>query len=162
MLSKKVENALNDQIVFEAYASYYYLSMASWSDSQGLQGVSSFFYKQSMEEREHMLKLFNYITGAGGRANAPAVKKPPASFKSLKSMFETVLKHEITGSKSINSIVEMCIKEKDHSTANFLQWFIAEQHEEEKLFRGILDKINLMGTDGKAVFWIDKEIGAME
>ena len=161
MLSKKVEQALNDQIGFEAYASYYYLSMASWAEANGLEGTAKFFYAHSMEEREHMLKIFNYISGTGGHAIAPAVKKPPASYSSLKTIFDKVLKHEIAGTSSINNIIEMCLKEKDHGTANFLQWFISEQHEEEKLFRGILDKIKLMGTDGKAIYWIDKEIGAI-
>ena len=161
MLSNKVEQALNDQISYEAYASYLYLSMASWADSTGLEGSASFFYKHSQEEREHMLKIFNYISGAGGHAIAPSVTKPPTEFTSLKSVFESVLKHEISGTKSINNIVDLCLKEKDHGTANFLQWFIAEQHEEEKLFRGVLEKIKLMGTDGKGIFWIDKEIGAI-
>lgn len=161
MLSNKVEKSLNDQIAFEGYASYYYLSMASWAESKGLEGTAKFFYAHSMEERTHMLKIFNYISGAGGHAISPAIKQPPSSFTSLKAVFEKVLQHEIAGTKSINHIVDMCLKEKDHGTANFLQWFIAEQHEEEKLFRSVLDKINLMGTDGKAIFWIDKEIGAI-
>ncbi len=37
---------------------------------------------------------------------------------------------------------------------------MAEQHEEEKLFKGILDKLELVGEDGKALFFIDKDRAA--
>ncbi len=28
----------------------------------------------------------------------------------------------------------------------------------KKLFKGILDKIELVGEDGKALFWVDKDL----
>ena len=161
MLSKKIEKALNDQIATEANASYYYLALASWCDKEGLNGSAGFLYGQSVEEREHMLKLFKYINEAGGHALAPEIKKPPHQYGSMEKIFEGALKRELNTTKEINKLVDQCLKEKDYSTSNFLQWYVTEQHEEEALFRSILDKINLIGVDGKGIYFIDKEIGSM-
>ncbi len=158
MLSKKIEKELNKQIVLEGEASFFYLSMASWSDNAGFEGAAKFLYGHSEEEREHMLRLFTYINDAGGHALAPGIKTPEHQFKSLQQIFETVLKHEQAVTVAINKLVDVCLQEKDHSTFNFLQWYVAEQHEEERLFKSILDKFKIIGNDGKALFWIDKEL----
>lgn len=158
MINKKIETALNKQIEVEAYASNYYLAAASWCDTKGLQGCASFMNRHADEERMHMMKIFNYINDAGGHAVAPAIKQPPSKFKTLLDLFQEVLAHEISVTASINKLVDLCLSEKDHSTNQFLQWYVAEQHEEETLFRNILDKINLIGDDPRGSYWIDKEI----
>lgn len=159
MLSPKIEKALNQQIALEAQSSFTYLAMASWADVNGYANSARFLYVQSSEEREHMLKLFNYINDAGGHALAPEVKVKNHNYKSLESLFVDTLKNEQSVTKSINDLVDLCLKEGDHSTHNFLQWYVSEQHEEEKSFRSILDLFKIIGTDGKGLYHIDKEIG---
>src|SRR5262245_6221091 len=141
MLTKKIEKVLNEQIEMEGYASNYYLSAASWCDSRSLEGCASFLYRHADEERMHMMKLFIYINDAGGHALVPGFKQPPTKFESLHTLFSEVFDHEVQVTKSINKLVEICLKEGDYSTHHFLQWYVDEQHEEEKLFRTILDKI---------------------
>lgn len=161
MISKSIEKALNEQIAKEAFASFYYLSMASWCDNNRLPGGAKFFYMQSDEELAHMKKLFVYINETGGHAITPAIPQPTNNYKSIEEILGLTLKHEIEVTKSINSLVDMCLKEKDYSTFNFLQWYVAEQHEEEHLFQSIIDKVKLLGGDAKNLFWIDKELGSM-
>lgn len=161
MLSKKIQSALNNQIAQEGYASSYYLSMASWCDHEGLQGAASFLYKHADQEKEHMMKLFRYVNDAGGHAIAPAVKEPPHTYKNISNVFELILQHEQAVTKAINTLVEQCLNEKDFSTFNFLQWYVAEQHEEERLFKSILDMIKIAGLEGRGLFLIDKEIGKL-
>jgi ferritin len=161
MITKKIEKALNEQIALEASASYDYLAMASWFDKTGLSGAAKFMYEQSDEERGHMLKLFTYINEAGGYALAPGVAQPKYEYKTMLQIFEDVLKHEIHVTKAINKLVDLCLTEKDYSTFNFLQWYVSEQHEEEKLFTQIIDKIRIVGEDGKGIYWIDKELASM-
>lgn len=162
MITKKIEAALNNQIALEAFASFYYLSMASWCDKSGFSGSAGFLYKHSEEEKTHMLKLFTYINEAGGHALTPEIKQPQHQFKSVIQIFELMLKHEIDVTKEINKLVELCLNEKDFPTFNFLQWYVAEQHEEEKLFKSILDKAKLIGADDtKGLYWLDKEIGSL-
>lgn len=63
--------------------------------------------------------------------------------------------------QQINKLAHVAFTSQDYSTFNFLQWYVAEQHEEEKLFKGILDKLELVGEDGKALFFIDKDLAAL-
>ena len=121
MLSKKIEEALNRQIESESMSSQLYLSMASWADTQGYSGSSKFLYAHSDEERQHMLKLFQYVNERSGHAIVPSLKQPPKTFSSLPDIFHQILKHEIVVSSEINKLVDLTMSEKDYTTNNFLQ-----------------------------------------
>jgi ferritin len=158
MLSKKVEKALNDQIRIEAESSQAYLSMASWAEIKGLEGISNFMYKHSDEERLHMLKLVKYVNERGGHAKISDLKAPKTEFGTFQKMFQELYEHEILVSDSINELVHVTLQEKDYSTHNFLQWYVAEQIEEEALARTILDKINLIGNDKGGLYLFDRDV----
>jgi len=132
--------------------------MASWSEIKGLEGVSQFMYAQSDEERLHMLKFFKYINERGGHAMVSELSAPALEFGSIKNMFETLFKHEVFVSQSINELVHISLEEKDYATHNFLQWYVAEQIEEEAQARTILDKINLIGDDKGGLYLFDNDI----
>ena len=160
-ISRNLIKSLNNQIAMEASASNYYLAMASWCEITGYEGSASFMYQHCDEERLHMLKIIHYLNEAGISAVIPAVKQPPASPKTLESVFKTALKNEQAVTKSINKMVEMAQKDKDHSTFSFLQWFVNEQIEEEKTFETILQKFDLLGRDKLAIYEIDKTMASM-
>ena len=156
MLNKKVEAILNDQVEKEGYSSHLYLAMASWAEVKGYAGTAGWLYAQSDEERIHMLKLVVYINDRGGQALIPTIKQPPVDFKSVKELFNAVLKHEQFITASINDIVAECIAEKDFTTHNWIQWFVNEQIEEEKSVKEIIDKLALVG-DGQ-LYQFDRDI----
>jgi len=158
MLTKKVEKSLNRQIELEANASQFYLAMASWAETKGLEGVANFFYRHSDEEREHMLKLIKYVNERGGHAIVPALDKPPKVFDCLSHVFQDLLDHEVMVSKEINTVVDICLQDKDYTTHNFMQWYVAEQIEEEALARHILDKLKLIGDDKGGLYLFDRDI----
>lgn len=153
-----IMDMLNEQITREAHSSSAYLAMASWCDHNGLTGSAEFFYRQSLEEREHMMKIFRFINENGGTAYSPEVNNILHDFNSLQEIFESALDQEITITKSINNIVAKCRKVQDFTSENFLQWFIKEQMEEENKMRRILEMFDLMGTDGIALKLIDERI----
>lgn len=153
-----VMDLLNQQIIREAHSSAAYLAMASWCDQNGLNNSASFFYKQSNEEREHMLKIFKFINENGGTAYSPEVSQVTHDFNSLQEVFEAALDQEITVTKSIHNIIGKCRKLQDYASEHFLQWFVNEQMEEENKVRRILDMFDLMGTDGIALKLIDERI----
>ena len=162
MLKSIIEKALNKQIELEASSSQFYLSMASWTESQGLGGTSSFLYQHSDEERMHMLKLVKFINERGGSAIIPALIKPPSTFKSLKHVFESLLEHELNVTESINNIVGLCLDEKDFTTHNFMQWYVAEQLEEEALARTTIDKLNMIGSDKGGLYLFDRDLKTIQ
>ena len=158
MLSKNIETVLNKQIRIEAESSQVYLSMACWAEVKGLEGVAQFMYKQSDEERMHMLKLVKYINERGGHAIVSDLKAPKTTFGTMREMFEELYKHELFVSNSINELVHVTFEEKDYATNNFLQWYVAEQIEEEAQAKTILDKINLIGDDKGGLYLFDRDI----
>lgn len=158
MLTKNLEKALNNQIKIEAESSQIYLSMASWAEVKGLEGISLFMYKHSDEERMHMLKLIKYVNERGGQAIISNLSAPSSDFKSFKQMFQDLYDHEIFVSQSINDLVHVALEERDYATHNFLQWYVAEQIEEEALARTILDKINLIGNDKGGLYLFDRDV----
>ena len=158
MISNAMVAALNQQISLEAYASFLYLSMASWCDREGLEGCALFMHRQSAEERVHMLKIFDYLSEVDGHALTPEIKQPPHEFSSVQEMFQKVYTHEQKVTASINELVALSNRENDHSTGVFLQWYVNEQREEEALMRSILDKIKLIGDGPQCLYFIDLEI----
>jgi ferritin len=161
MVSQNIEKALNKQIRIEAESSQIYLSMACWAESKGFEGVAEFMFAQADEERAHMLRLLKYLTERGGKAIISELSKPSVDYTSPKQMFEEVLEHEIFVSNSINDLVSITFEEKDFATNNFLQWYVAEQIEEEATARTILDKINLIGDDKSGFYLFDKDVRSM-
>ena len=161
MISSQIETALNRQIDLEGYSSMYYLAMASWSEVKGFNGVAEFLYHHSDEERMHMLKLFRYINDRGGHAIVPPFAAPQNDFKDIHEIFDIVLSHEIKVSNEINALVELCMVEKDYTTHNFLQWYVAEQIEEESLARHVLDKLKLIGEDKGGLYLFDRDLQTM-
>jgi len=157
-MNTRVENALNDQVSKECSSSQFYLAMASWAENHGLNGTGQFLYRQSDEERFHMLKLIKFINERGGKAIIPAVPEPPREFNGLEHVFELLLQHEIGVTESINNVVDICLQEKDYSTHNFIQWYVSEQLEEEALARTILDKIKLIGGDKGGMYMFDRDL----
>ena len=158
MLTQKVEAALNKQIAIEAESSQFYLAMASWAETQGLNGTSQFLYDHSDEERMHMLKLVKFVNERGGSALIPALEQPPKTFQSISFIFESLLNHEIMVTESINDVVDICLQEKDYTTHNFMQWYVSEQIEEEALARTIMDKLNMIGNDKGGLYLFDRDL----
>ncbi|MEM7575405.1 MAG: ferritin [Bacteroidota bacterium] len=159
MLSEKMQAALNEQIRIEAESSQVYLAMASWAEIQpGIDNITSFFYRHSDEERMHMLKLIKFVNERGGFAVVPALPQPPLTFPSINHAFKALLEHEEFVSESINKCVDIALEERDYASHNFLQWYVAEQIEEEALARTLNDKLELIGDDKGGMYLFDRDI----
>jgi len=159
MLKDNLLKKLNTQVNLEFFSSNLYLQMSAWCEYKGLPGSAKFLRAHAAEEMSHMHKIFDYIQDTGALAIVEQINKPDIEFKDLKDVFEQTYKHEKRITAQINEIVDMALSAKDFSTFNFLQWYVSEQHEEEKLFKSILDKIEIIGLDGRGLFMIDREIG---
>lgn len=161
MLSQSMTDALNKQINWEMYSSNLYLQMSSWCAFKGLDGSAEFLNEHALEERMHMEKLLTYVNETGGLAILGQIESPPTQFQSIKDVFEKTFHHEQLVTQKINELVDLASREKDYATLQFLQWYVAEQHQEEFLFKGILDRIEMIGLEGQGIFFIDREIGEM-
>ncbi len=159
-LSNKMEKELNEQINAEMYSSYLYLSMASDLNNKALDGFSSWMKTQAQEELYHAMKLYDFVLERGGSITLDTIEAPQTEWKSPLEIFQVAYKHELLVTSLINDLVDLAIKEKDHATNNFLQWYVKEQVEEEASADEIVQKLKLIGSQGNAIFMLDKEMGA--
>ena len=157
MIKPSIEKSINNQINAEEYSARMYMSMASWCEVKGLPGFAKFLYHHANEEMQHMMRFVKYLNGKGGHALIDAVEKPTQDFKDIQEVFEIIYKHECDVTKMIHDMYEFATTEKDYATCNMLQWFIAEQIEEEEIFSTALDMIKAAGKTN--IFFVDMEMG---
>lgn len=160
MLSKTVQDALNDQIKHEFYSAYFYLSMSAWAESANLGGAAKWLALQAKEEQEHALKFYDYIHDRGGKVTLQAIPQPSNEFTSLLDVFEQVQEHEGKVTASINRLFELSLKENDYPTQVLLQWFITEQVEEEKNAAQVVDTLRMVGAQAQGLFQVDRMLAA--
>jgi len=159
MLTKAVQDAINEQINAELNSAYLYLAMSAYCSAANWTGSARWMRVQSQEELSHAIKLFDYIIDRGGRATLKPLSQPPTDFKSLHAVFQQILEHEQGVTKKIHKLYEMAVKENDYATQVMLQWFITEQVEEEKTVGEILAQLKMIGEQSTALFMLDRHLG---
>jgi ferritin len=158
MLSKKMQQAINDQINAEIYSAYLYLSMRAYFESANLAGFANWMQVQYQEESFHAFKFYGYVNDRRGRVLLQAIAAPPTEWKSPLDVFKATLAHEQIVTGRINDLMSLAIQEKDHAAHMFLQWFINEQVEEEKNADTIINKLKLMADTPGGLYLLDQEL----
>lgn len=158
MLSKRMEEMLNDQINYEFFSSYLYLSMSAYLSDLNMNGYAHWFHVQAQEEKDHAMILYNYVVSAGGRVILSAIDAPKTDFDGIREVLEETLDHEREITNRIYNIVEEANKERDYKTVKALEWFINEQVEEEENAVDNIAKYNMLAEDPKGLYMLDKEM----
>ncbi len=159
-LSKKLQDAINEQIQAELYSAYLYLSMSAYFESVNLPGFAHWMRVQTQEEMEHAMKFYHYVNERGGRVELHAIQQPPVAFDSVLDVAEKTYAHEQHVTSLINNLYELALAENDHATAIFLQWYIDEQVEEEDNTRTIVDQLTMIGDHVNALFMLDRHMAS--
>jgi ferritin len=154
-----MQDAINDQIQKELYSSYLYLSMSAYFADRNLSGFAHWMRVQEAEEREHAMKLYDFILERGGKVNLKAIDAPKTEWTSTLEVAEEVAAHEAKVTASIYALYETALKEKDYPAQVMLQWFISEQVEEEKNAAEIVANLKLIEKGGTAVYVLDHQLG---
>ena len=159
MISKSMQDAINDQINKELYSSYLYLSMAAYFENKNLPGFAHWMRIQEGEEREHAMKFYDFMIDRGAQVMLAPIAAPESDWKSSLDLFKQVAQHEAAVTASINALYELALKEKDYPAQVMLQWFITEQVEEEKNAGEIVQQLELIESRGTAVLMLDHRLG---
>jgi len=159
MISKNMQDAVNEQINKELYSSYLYLSMSAYFSDKNLPGLAQWLRVQAEEERGHAMKFYDFLLDRGGRVLLKEIANPGETWNSTFEAFKEVQAHEAMITASINSLYELAVKEKDYPTQVLLQWFINEQVEEEKNAAGIVAQLELINAKDTAVLMLDHQLG---
>ena len=159
MLSKTIQEALNQQIKHEFYSSYLYLSMSAYFETANLPGCARWMRIQSQEEHEHAMKLFDFVNDRGGSVELQALDQPPGEFQSPLDVFQQALEHERQVTALIDRLYELAVKEGDYATQVHVQWFVTEQVEEEKNASQIVEQLKMTGGQPAALLMLDNVLG---
>ena len=160
-LSKALHEALNTQMTKEASASQIYLSYAAWASNKGYGGIANFLFRHANEERNHMMKILEFILERGAIVKIEAIPAPSGAPTDIQNCFEQIFEHEIDNTKGIYKLVKMSFVEEDWATWHFMQWFVKEQTEEETLALNLLDKIKIAGgtnAEAEAIYVLDRDL----
>lgn len=155
----EVLRAINVQINSEFGAWYQYLAMAAFCEREKFTGAAVWLKNQSAEEYQHGMKLFDFVHARNGVVELLQIPQPTREFDSFAEVFETALKQEESVTAEINSLYELCFKNKSFAEMTELQWFLTEQVEEEKTARELVAKFRLVGDDPGSLLDLDRELG---
>ena len=158
MLTKEMENALNDQLNAESYSAYLYLSMSAYFRTKNLDGFANWMYAQAQEEVFHASKFYDFIIQRGGRILLQKIEAPPTDWESPLTVFQDTLEHEQKVTGLIHNLVDLAQQTKDHASNIFLQWFVTEQVEEEENAGSVLEKLKLLEDTSGGLFILDQEL----
>ncbi|AFP85675.1 ferritin-like protein [secondary endosymbiont of Heteropsylla cubana] len=161
MLKEEMAKKLNEQLNLELFSANLYLQMSAWCNDKGLEGANYFFKMQSNEEMDHMRRLFDYLGDSGIMPTLTALDAPLVNFSSLSKLIKSAYEHEQMITIKINNLVHVALTLQDYSTFHFLQWYIAEQHEEEKMFKSVIDKLALVNNNSSGLMFIDQDMKKM-
>ena len=83
MATKKMIDALNDQLNFEAYSGYIYLAMAAQCEQEGMKGAANWLFCQMQEEQTHALRFWKYVNSLGEYVALKQIDGPQTRFESV-------------------------------------------------------------------------------
>ncbi len=158
MINSKIAAALNDQLNLEYHSAYSYLAMSAYFLMQNLNGFAHWMRVQAQEELAHGMKIYDFLDDREAEIRFRALDAPKQNWDSPLDVFEDSLAHEQKVSQSIYNIADLALSERDHATHTFLQWFIAEQVEEEAAVKELIDTLKLVGTEGNGLFLLDRDL----
>lgn len=155
----KLETALNNQIQAEFDSSYLYLSMAGYLESENWPGMAKWMYLQAEEEREHGMKIFQFLLDRGSSLKLLALSEPQASWGGPLDVFKGALAHEEKITELINDCMDIAMDARDHAARGMLDWFVKEQIEEEAVAGDIVGRMERVASDAKGLLMMDAELG---
>ena len=158
MLSKKMQDAFNEQINAEIWSAYLYLSMSAYFEDKNLPGFANWMKTQWKEEIFHAMKMFDYVNERGGRALLKPIAEVQTEWSDAIDVFTETLNHERKVSGLINNLVSLAMSEADFASNNFLQWFVAEQVEEEATAEHLLEQLKMINGIGHGMLMLDREL----
>ncbi|MDW8055922.1 MAG: ferritin [Elusimicrobiota bacterium] len=161
-LSENIQKELNAQLNRELFSAYLYLSMAAYFEKENLKGFAHWFKLQAKEEVSHAMKFFEYIIERNAEVELTQIDKPKKDWAQPLEALKDTYEHEQKVTDYIHKILDLAIKEKDYATQNFLQWFVAEQVEEEAQALEILQKLEKSKDSVGSLFVLDHHLGKRE
>ena len=159
-ISQELVDAINDQLNFELYSAFLYLSMGTWLEEQNLGRMATWMEIQYQEEFAHAMRFYRHLTERGARVTMKQIDAPKTEWASAHDVFADAYHHESIVTERIYKIGDIADRLGDRSTQSMLTWFYNEQTEEEAKTMETRDKLKLIGDSIPALLQLDAELGA--
>ena len=158
MISERLSKAINKQLNFELESGYIYKGMEAFFAQKGLWGFENFMKLQAEEEYDHHQRFAEFMYEADQEVEYEELPKPKPHYNSIEEAFQTALDHECEVTAKIEELYEIALEEKDYVAIPTLDWFLAEQVEEEDTFRGIMDTFEFAQGDKQIIFALNQKL----
>lgn len=142
MLDADLRKLLIAQIGNEFAAHALYMGISVYFDRQSLRGWGALFKHQAIEEAQHAQKIMDFLTDNEIDFDLPAVKAVSTRFGTPSSAAQRALKSEKDVAAQFDRMAAVAASAGDHRGFQFLQWFIEEQVEEERMTQSLLDLLD--------------------
>jgi len=159
-ISQELVDAINDQINFELYSAFIYLSMGAWFESQNLKGLAHWMEVQYQEEFNHAMRFYRHLTERGAGVVMKQIEAPKTEWKSAHEVFADAYHHETIVTERIYKIGDIADRLGDRSAQSMLHWFYNEQTEEEANTMELRDRLKQVGDSIPALLQIDAQAAA--
>ncbi len=147
MPASRFVDRLNEQIGNEFAASQQYVANAVFYDGETLPRLAAFFYRQSLEEREHALMMVQYLLDAGEEVTIPGTPAPQGRFQDIVAPVALALEQERNVTGQINELTAIAREEQDFQSESFMAWFLREQTEEVATMSDLLAVVQRSADD---------------
>ncbi len=141
MISQRLQKMLIEQIGNELSAHQLYMGMSIYFERQSLSRWAKLFRGQSMEEAGHAEKVMHYLVDKNVVFDMPALKSATTRYGSALEVADTTLASEQRVTAQFSAMAKAALEDGDHTSFEFVQWFIEEQVEEERKAQGLIDLI---------------------
>ena len=158
-MDKQVADLMKDQVNKEFYSAYLYLDISNYYYEKNLDGFGHWFMLQAKEEQQHALKILKYLQDNNEKVKLETIPAPEFNFTNLREPLVATLKHEQYVTGLIHAISKKARESDDFRSYLFMDWFVAEQGEEEKNTSDLIAKYDLFGDDPKGLYLLNNELG---
>ena len=143
---------LGAQVRNEFAASQQYAAVAVWFDSQDLPQLARYFYRQSLEERNHAMMMVQYMLDRDLAVTIPGIDPVRNEFASPTEPIALALAQEKQVTADIKALFTAARDEGDPIGEQFMLWFLKEQVEEVASMTTLLNIAQRAGDN-----WFDLE-----
>lgn len=160
MINERMQKEINEQIKYELFSAYLYLSISAYFESKGLEGMASWMRVQAQEEIIHGMKFFDHLKNRDAKIELLAIDKPKVQWSSPLEAWRDAYKHEQFVTSRIHLLMKMANELNDYTSIPLLNWFLDEQIEEEASTSKVANILEQIGDSGSGLIMLDRELGA--
>lgn len=141
MLKQKISEALATYAGALLWVAHYNLAISIQLKSKGLYDLSDYIRRLYQKHISQSIDIYDYIAMQGSVPQIRNMDEIPSTFGSSDEAIEHSLVQTIRLTDALESLMDILLQAKDHTTYATFQYLLKEQFEEEVLLSKIAEKL---------------------